>query len=178
MSSVTTSTQECTGGPSQRSKAKEINKMCKDWQEKNKTHSQMIHWWIEKMKVSTEKVLEIKTEQDYGIQNQLCFYVNSNHGYKIKLKKKTKISFKNCLKKTTYLAIDPKRGVQIPSRKNHKTSLTGRKGLNKSKYMEWSWFESLTIAETSILPKLIDSQSHLSENHNGIIVNTLISLSV
>ena len=30
----------------------------------------MIHWWIEKTKVSKEKFLEIKTEQDYGIQNQ------------------------------------------------------------------------------------------------------------
>ena len=100
MSSVTTSTQDCTGGPSQRSKAKEINKRCKDWQEKNKTHySQMIHWWIEKTKVSKEKFLEIKTEQDYGIQNQLCFYVNNNHNDKIKLKKKQRFHLKTALKR-------------------------------------------------------------------------------
>lgn len=111
MSSVITSTQACTGGPSQKNKAREINKRFTDWQEKNKTHySQMIHWWIEKTKVSTERLLQTRLEQDYGIQNQLRFYVNGNHSYKIK-QKNTKIPFRNCLKKTTYLAIDPKRGV-------------------------------------------------------------------
>lgn len=44
MSSVITSTQDRTGGPSQKNKAREINKRLKDWQEENKTHySQMIH---------------------------------------------------------------------------------------------------------------------------------------
>ena len=87
MSSITTSIQECTGGPSQRSKARERNKRCKDWQEKTKL---IIHKYVgeyRKLEVSTEKLLEIRVEQGCEIQNQLRFYVNCNHSYKIKLKK-------------------------------------------------------------------------------------------
>lgn len=76
MSSITTSTQECTGGPSQRSKARERNKRPKNWQE---TKPNIHKWYVyeyRKLKVSTEKLLEIK--QLWEIQNQLDFPVNSN----------------------------------------------------------------------------------------------------
>lgn len=59
MSSLTTSNQQCTGGLSQRSKARERNKRCKDWQEKAKL---TIHKYVReyrKLEVPTEKFLEI-----------------------------------------------------------------------------------------------------------------------
>lgn len=64
MSSITTSIRECSGDPSQRSKARERNKRCKDWQERNKTHYSKYVREYRKQKVSTEKLLEIRVEQD------------------------------------------------------------------------------------------------------------------
>jgi hypothetical protein len=84
---------------------------------------------IEKLKVSTKKIVRNKGEQNFEIQNQLHFHINGNCTQKTKFKKQQFIL--NGLKNTIHLTTSPVRHEQIFTRENYKAALTYIKELNK-----------------------------------------------